>query len=447
MLRVRAVVLAVAIVLAPLGARAADLVVWWNKGFYPQEDAAVAEIIAAFEQKTGKQVELVQYAQDETMKKAASILQAGPPPDFLFSTQIDFAAAQWAYEDRLVDLTGVLAPVLDLFDADTIDLSTLLDGSKGERGLYALPMGRYSNHIHVWNSLLERAGFTLADIPKEWEPFWSFWCDQVQPALRKVMGREDIWGVGLPMSAAALDTDDELLQFELAYGTPWLDRDRRPQVDDPAVRSGIIRALQAYTAIWRKGCTPPESVNWTNIGNNKAFLAQTVVMTVNTSLSIPGALRTARPDDYYKNAATIDWPDGADGQPLVIVGAIQRAVVFKAGRNPALAEDFVRFLAEDGWLAHWLDFAGDRLMPPMRKLVEQPFWLDPSDPHRMRAAIQILTRQHLMNMDVRDHEWQSGPIWSENVWGNAVHRVVTEGISPEQAVDEAIARIKQILAE
>jgi hypothetical protein len=35
----------------------------------------------------------------------------------------------------------------------------------------------------------------------------------------------------------------------------------------------------------------------------------------------------------------------------------------------------------------------------------------------------------------------------KHVWGNAVHRVVTEGISPEQAVDEAIARIKQILAE
>ena len=83
----------------------------------------------------------------------------------------------------------------------------------------------------------------------------------------------------------------------------------------------------------------------------------------------------------------------------------------------------------------------------MRKLVEQPFWLDPSDPHRMRAAIQILTQPHLMDMDVRDHEWRSGPIWEENVWGNAVHRVVTEGISPEQAVDEAIARIKQILAQ
>jgi multiple sugar transport system substrate-binding protein len=35
----------------------------------------------------------------------------------------------------------------------------------------------------------------------------------------------------------------------------------------------------------------------------------------------------------------------------------------------------------------------------------------------------------------------------EHVWAKAIHRIVTEGISPEQAVDEAIARIKQILAE
>jgi hypothetical protein len=42
-MRGRAVVLASAIVMAPLGARAADLVVWWERGFYPQADEAVAE--------------------------------------------------------------------------------------------------------------------------------------------------------------------------------------------------------------------------------------------------------------------------------------------------------------------------------------------------------------------------------------------------------------------
>jgi multiple sugar transport system substrate-binding protein len=441
-------ILGALLTLVPFGARAADLVVWWEKGFYPQEDQAVREIIKAFEQKTGKQVDLVQPTQDEMLGKAQAALAAGQPPGFLFGNPTStYGVARWAYEDRLVDLTGVLEPALDLFDADAIDASTLLDGKMGRRGLYALPMGRYSNHVHVWNSLLERAGFTLADIPKEWEPFWSFWCDQVQPAVRRALGRDDIWGAGLPMSAAAGDTADELLQFELGYGTPWLGIDRRLQVDDPAVRAGMIKAMTAYTEIWRKGCTPPDSVNWTNLGNNKAFLAQAVVMTANTTLSIPGALRTARPDDYYKNAATINWPNAVDGQPLVIVGYFVEGLVFKAGGNPALAEDFVRFLAEEGWLAHWLDFAGERYLPPMRKLVEQPFWLDPRDPHRMRAAIQILTQPHLMNTGIRDHEWQSVQIWQENVWGKAVHRVVADGISPEQAVDEAIARIKQILAE
>jgi multiple sugar transport system substrate-binding protein len=36
---------------------------------------------------------------------------------------------------------------------------------------------------------------------------------------------------------------------------------------------------------------------------------------------------------------------------------------------------------------------------------------------------------------------------AEGVWEEAIHRVVIESISPEQAVDEAIARIKQILSE
>jgi multiple sugar transport system substrate-binding protein len=324
----------------------------------------------------------------------------------------------------------------------------LLNGRTDQHGLYALPMAWGSNHVHVWRSLLEQAGFTLADIPKEWEAFWAFWCDRVQPAVRKALGRDDIWGIGLFMSAAALETYEQLFQFQHAYEAPWLGRDGRLQVDDPAVRAGMVKALEAYTAIGRKGCTPPDAMKWdSGAGNNKAFLAQRVVMTPNPSLSIPGALRGERPDDYYRNAATIGWPEGAHGQPLVLYGYIIGGVVFQAGRNRALAEAFVRFLIEDGWLAHWLTFAGDRFLPPMRKLVEQPFWLNPSDPHRMHAAVQILTRPHRMQTFVRDHEWRSGRIWQEKVWSTAVYRVVTEGISPEQAVDEAIARIKQLLSE
>jgi hypothetical protein len=50
-------------------------------------------------------------------------------------------------------------------------------------------------------------------------------------------------------------------------------------------------------------------------------------------------------------------------------------------------------------------------------------------------------------LSIRRGEWRSGQIVEENVWGNAAYRVVTEAITTEQAVDEAITRIKQILSD
>jgi ABC-type glycerol-3-phosphate transport system substrate-binding protein len=63
---------------APFGATASDLVVWWDQGYNPEEDAAVREVIAAFEQESGKQVELVlSYSLDELPGKLEAA-QGGP---------------------------------------------------------------------------------------------------------------------------------------------------------------------------------------------------------------------------------------------------------------------------------------------------------------------------------------------------------------------------------
>jgi multiple sugar transport system substrate-binding protein len=101
----------------------------------------------------------------------------------------------------------------------------------------------------------------------------------------------------------------------------------------------------------------------------------------------------------------------------------------------------------EGWLMHYLNFSGERMLPSISKLLDQPFWLDPSDPHRMASAMQVNSRPLGHTYAVASGNWRHVRVDSENVWGNAVHRVAAEGISPEQAVDEAIARIKQILAE
>jgi multiple sugar transport system substrate-binding protein len=444
-MRARAVVLALAIVLAPPGGRAADLVVWWDKGQYAQEDEALREIIAAFEQKTRKQVELAFHSQEELPDKIVGTFATGRPPDFAFGFDIPSHIGRWAFDDRLVDLTDAIGHFSDLFDPEVLSAAMWLNGRSGHKALYGLPMGRTISHLHIWKSLLERAGFTLADIPKEWDAFWDFWCDEVQPAVRRATGREDVWGVGLPM-AVEIDTQDGFFQFLAAYKAEYVTRAGRLVIDDPVIRQKLIKVVERYTAFYRKGCTPPDSVSWDPSGNNKAFLAQTVVMTVNQTLSIPNALKRERPDDYYEHTATVEWPLGPSGEPFPILGFVSLAVVFKDADHVGTAKEFVRFLVGEGWLMHYLDFSGERMLPPLAKLLDQPFWLDPRDPHRMAAVMQVSSRPLAHNYTQALGDWRHDEIWEEFTWAKAIHRVVTEGISPEQAVDEAIARIKQILS-
>ena len=134
---------------------------------------------------------------------------------------------------------------------------------------------------------------------------------------------------------------------------------------------------------------------------------------------------------------------------LPILGIVVPAVVFKGGRNTVLAKEFVRFLIAEGWLAHYLNFAAERFLPAMSKLLEQPFWLDPSDPHQMASVMQMTKRSLAREYayDAISGNLRHRLVNQETVWGKAVHRVAADGISPEQAVDEATARIKQILSE
>jgi multiple sugar transport system substrate-binding protein len=209
----------------------------------------------------------------------------------------------------------------------------------------------------------------------------------------------------------------------------------------------LVEAVKEYTAIYKKGCTPPQSVTWTNRGNNEAFLAQTTVMTINTSLSITSAIQRERPADYASNVATIDWPRDTFGELLHLEASLDAGAAFAAGRHTETALEFVRFLVGDGWLAHWLSFAGDRFIPVLATLADQPFWLDPADPHRMQSVMQIMTHP-------QNYSWWGLPYAQRThvedyraALGMAVHRVVVDGLTPEQAVDEAIARIKQVMSE
>ena len=96
---------------------------------------------------------------------------------------------------------------------------------------------------------------------------------------------------------------------------------------------------------------------------------------------------------------------------------------------------------------HYLNLSGERVLPSIPALLDQPFWLDPSDRHHMAAAMQAQSRPLAHDYAATSGDRRHDQIYDERVWATAIHRIATANITPEKAVDEAIARIKQILSE
>ena len=76
MIHARAVVLIAAIVMAPLGARGADRVVCWQKGFCAPRCKAIGEIVAAFEQGIGQGLDCPPINLENEVAKAIVAVRA-----------------------------------------------------------------------------------------------------------------------------------------------------------------------------------------------------------------------------------------------------------------------------------------------------------------------------------------------------------------------------------
>jgi multiple sugar transport system substrate-binding protein len=421
---------------------AADLVIWWNKSYYPEEDEKFEEIVAAFEQDKGIDVELSFFTNEDMPVKTLAALTAGSPPDLAFAFLFDLQhTSRWAHEGVLEDVSDVIEPMEDRFYDYALESVHLLDGQTGERAYYAFPTQQQTAHIHVWKSMLEEAGLSVDDIPMTWHEYWDWFCDPAQPASRQATGNRQLYGVGQPMSSSASDTIFHFMMFANAFNVEWLDEAGDVVLDQH--REGLIDALESYTKPFKDGCVPPGAVNWGDADNNVNFLNQVTLMTPNPSLSIPASQYTANPENYKENIVTIEWPDKPDGEPIVYMTAIKNAVIFKASNNKEGAKEFMRYLYEPENIGPYLEGSIGRWFPVMPELVETPFWQDDTDAHRVTHRVQYTERPQNTFPFVRNHRFIT--VMSENAIGKAAGRIVLENWSVEDAADELIARVKEVV--
>jgi multiple sugar transport system substrate-binding protein len=442
----------VALAASSAPAQEKQISVWWERGFSKAEDDALYEAIKKFEAKTGIKVDLSLYAVQDMIPKTVSALDAGTPPDVAFaSLYAPNVAGKWAYDGKLEDISGIIEPIKPRFSPNTVETALLYNDKAKKRAYYAFPLKQFTLHIEYWIDMLEAAGYKESDIPKNWEDYWSFWCDTAQPALRRKTGKR-VYGIGMPMGVDSSDSYWSFLTFMDAYNVELVDDDGKLLVDDPKVRQGLIGALTDYTTPYLKGCTPPSSTSWKDPDNNVAFHNKTTIMTHNGTISIatrwlddannealPADQRAQAQKNYYELIRTADFPNKPDGTPMRYRTGIAVGVIFAEARNKARAKDFVSFLMQEENLTPYVEGALGRLYPVTKAAQERPFWTE--DRHRKAMHDQYLSGTVAYEFT---KNYKFTILNNENVWAKAMHRVVNEKMPVDKAVDELIARIKQV---
>ncbi|MDA9530656.1 MULTISPECIES: ABC transporter substrate-binding protein [unclassified Bradyrhizobium] len=437
---------------APAFAQQKTITVWWGKGFYRSEDDALIETIKKFEAKTGIKVELSQYAIQDMIPKTVAALDAGTVPDVAYSDSYDVQAqGKWAYEGKLEDLTDVMEPIKGRFVQNTLDASILYNDVAKKKAYYGFPLKQQSMHVQIWNDMLEKAGFKQSDIPNDWTGYWTFWCDKVQPAIRKATGQR-IYAVGQPMGVESTDSFQSFYTFMDAYHVKLVDDDGKLLVDDPKVRDGLIKAMKDYTDTYIKGCTPPSSTTWKDPDNNVAFHNKTIVMTHNFTISIAAkwfedsqnqALtqeqRDAGKKAYEQDIITASFPKAPDGSTIRYRSDVKTGLVFTAAKNKAEAKQFISFLLQEDNVRPYIEGALGRWFPVTKESQESPFWQ--ADKHRKAVYAQFKGGTAAFDFT---KNWKFTILNNENVWAKAMNRVVSEKVPVDKAVDELIARIKQV---
>jgi len=423
-----------------------------TKGYYKAEDDALLAVLKKFERNTGVQIDLSQYAGQDMISKTVSALDAGTPPDLAYSPLFaNQTFGKWAFEGKLEDISEALEPLKANFAPNVLETAFLYNDKVKKRSFYGFPVKQSTMHIQYWVDMLETAGFKETDIPTDWNGYWSFWCDKVQPAYRKATGKR-VYGIGHPMGVDSTDAFYSFLTFADAYNVKLVDDEGKLLVDDPKVKQGLAGALKDYTDVYTKGCTPPSSTSWKDPDNNVAFHNKTTVMTHNATISIAAKWlddmnnesltpeqRAQAKKNYYELIRTAGFPQKPDGSPMVYRAAIKTGVVFADAPNKKRGKEFVAFLMEEDNLRPYVEGALGRWFPVTKAGQESPFWQE--DPHRKAAYNQFkagtVTFEFAKN-------WKFTIINNENVWAKAMNRVINEKVPVEKATDEMIARIKQV---
>jgi len=210
------------------------------------------------------------------------------------------------------------------------------------------------------------------------------------------------------------------------------------------VREAAIKMLTYPTTSYKEGFVPPGAINWNDFDDNNAFHAKQIVMDIEGSLSTEMAIIKNQQD--YNDIVVMGLALSNDGKPVPAQQGSLCGLIPKGAKNVAVAKDFLKYLIQPKVLNEYLKTGLGRYLPAMPAIVKNdPWWLDPKDPHRPAYVHQGLFGPTVPTF------WTSNPAYAqvqnEHVWQTAWAEIIQDRATPQAAAEKAFKRVEEIFAK
>jgi len=423
-------------------AAASTATVWWIQGFAEEEDISFKKIAADYEKASGNTIDYSITPYAPMRQKIVSAVTSGVVPDLFQNTPVEIIAL-YAWQDKLVDVSDVVETQREEYTETALLTAHCYNNVEKKRSFYGVPYTVGSGMNHVWRPLVEKAGYSMEDLPKTWDACYDFF-KGVQKKLR-ARGMRNVYGIGFQLNTTGNDSNARFNDFIIAYGgQDIVTNDGKLHLDDPKVRKAAIEALTYPTMAYKEGFIPPGAINWNDADDNNAFHAKQVVMDLDGSLSTEVAI--IKDEQAYHDIVTMGYALNNDGKPVPAQQGSLCALIPKGAKNIEVAKDFLKYLIQPAVLNEYLKTGLGRNLPAMPAIVKNdPWWLDPKDAHRVAYV-----RQGLFSPTVPTF-WTSNPAYAqvqnEHVWQTAWAEIIQNSAAPQAAAEKAFKRVEEIFSK
>ncbi len=288
---------------------------------------------------------------DFTAKMLAAV-QAGNPPDLGYH---ELSIPQMYSLDIVEDVSDVVAKLVSLY-GDIVPVGAI-NNAQFDGKWWAVPFTSYTGAWFARKDLFEAKGIDVNTL--------DTWDSRRDACLEVSDPSNNVWGWGFTVNKSG-DANGLIEGVIQGFGGSFTDETGlKVTFNSPETVAAVQWLADIYTSDKYKPMLPPGVMSWTDTGNNEAYLAGTIAMTLNQ----PSVYAKAKADKnpVFDKTAVLHGPKTLKGE-LLEAGSNTWLTIFKGAKNADIAKDLIYALLDPKNIVAMSQVGGGLVFPAYQSL-------------------------------------------------------------------------------